>query len=109
MVAFCALADPQADANEVYATPLWAMLGWFEPGDIDAWAGQRGKVLLWMYVMVSNVLLVNLLIAMMGDTYAHPNPNPNPNPNTNTNTNPNRVRRSRLRARPSCPLLTPPG
>ena len=23
-----------------------------------------------MYVMVSNVLLVNLLIAMMGDTYA---------------------------------------
>ena len=42
----------------------------FEPGDIDAWAGQRGKVLLWMYVMVSNVLLVNLLIAMMGDTYA---------------------------------------
>ena len=51
---------------EVYATPLWAMLGWFEPGDIDAWAGQRGKTLLWMYVMVSNVLLVNLLIAMMG-------------------------------------------
>ena len=72
MVAFCALADPQADANEVYATPLWAMLGWFEPGDIDAWAGQRGKVLLWMYVMVSNVLLVNLLIAMMGDTCARP-------------------------------------
>ena len=33
--------------------------------------------------MVSNVLLVNLLIAMMGDTYAHPNPNPNPNTNTN--------------------------
>ena len=70
MVAFCALADPQADGNEVYATPLWAMLGWFEPGDIDEWAGQRGKILLWMYVMVSNVLLVNLLIAMMGDTYA---------------------------------------
>ena len=70
MVAFCALADPQADGNDVYATPLWAMLGWFEPGDIDEWAGQRGKILLWMYVMVSNVLLVNLLIAMMGDTYA---------------------------------------
>ena len=71
MVAFCALADPQADQQyDRYTTPLWAMLGWFEPGDIDQWAGQRGKILLWMYVMVSNVLLVNLLIAMMGDTYA---------------------------------------
>lgn len=42
----CALVDPQADRMEVYATPLWAMLGWFEPGDIDACAGQCGKKLL---------------------------------------------------------------
>ena len=50
--------------------PLWAMLGQFEPAEIKEWAGVLGQDLLWMYVMVSNVLLVNLLIAMMGDTYA---------------------------------------
>ena len=52
--------------------PLWAMLGQFEPADIKVWAGVLGQDLLWMYVMVSNVLLVNLLIAMMGDTCARP-------------------------------------
>ena len=32
-------------------------------------AGYLGEVMLWFFALVSNVLLVNLLIAMMSETY----------------------------------------
>jgi len=51
--------------------PAWAMYGEFEIDAATSWNPKLGPVLLWTYVMVSNVLLVNLLIAMMSDTYTN--------------------------------------
>jgi len=51
--------------------PVWAMYG--ELGAIeqlDQWSPFFGQTMLWLYVLVSNVLLVNLLIAMMSDSYS---------------------------------------
>ena len=61
MVAFAALSDADADRQTVLGMPLWAMLGQFEPADVKEWGGLLAQDCLWMYVMVSNVLLVNLL------------------------------------------------
>lgn len=33
------------------------------------WNPNVGQLMLWSYLVVSNIVLVNLLIAMMGDTY----------------------------------------
>ena len=72
VIAFGAISVAGADLNEVFGLPLWAMLGAFEPSTVDDFSMDFavGESLLWMYVMVSNVLLVNLLIAMMGDTFS---------------------------------------
>ena len=45
------------------------MYGEFELAQMGESSGLLGIVTLWVYVLISNVLLVNLLIAMMGDTY----------------------------------------
>ena len=48
------------------------MYGEFTLEKVEAWdrtALGLGPWLLWIYVMISNVLLVNLLVAMMSDTY----------------------------------------
>ena len=51
----------------------WAMHGEFEMSKIESWDNTwfgMGPWTLWVYVMISNVLLVNLLIAMMSETYS---------------------------------------
>ncbi len=50
---------------------IWAMLGAFDQHEIGAWNPQIGEIMLWSYLVVSNIILVNLLIAMMGDTYSN--------------------------------------
>ena len=72
MVTFAALGEADAEAGttmKALEIPIWAMFGDFD----DEWTvqhtGMSGIVMLWVYVLVSNVLLVNLLIAMMSDTY----------------------------------------
>ena len=45
------------------------MYGEFELAQMGESSGLLGIVTLWLYVLISNVLLVNLLIAMMSDTY----------------------------------------
>ena len=49
--------------------PLWAMLGDFDVQEYHDWNPSVGKTMLWLYVIFSNVVLVNLLIAMMGHTF----------------------------------------
>ena len=51
------------------AVPFWAALGEPSLPHVEQSSPVYGPVLLWVYVMVSQVLLVNLLIAMMGNTY----------------------------------------
>jgi hypothetical protein len=67
MVAFLGEAD--APAKEVMTMPLWAMLGAYDQVEAATWSPTMGQPMLWLYVVISNVVLVNLLIAMMGDTY----------------------------------------
>ena len=45
------------------------MLGELNIERVDQTSGKLGLSVLWVYALISNVLLVNLLIAMMGDTY----------------------------------------
>ena len=66
------VANANAPWLEVSKMPLWAMLGSYEVDEVAKW-GEVGSLfsesMLWLYVVVSNIVLVNLLIAMMGDTY----------------------------------------
>ena len=48
---------------------MWAMLGNFDEHEVMRWNPTVGAALLWLYVVVAQIILVNLLIAMMGDTY----------------------------------------
>jgi len=64
-VTFAVMSESDTTAVEAVTKPAWAMFG--DLGNIPDNAA--GKMLLWAYVMLSNVLLVNLLIAMMNDTY----------------------------------------
>ena len=45
------------------------MLGSYDLEEIHDWNQSIGKPMLWLYLVVSNVVLVNLLIAMMGYTF----------------------------------------
>ena len=66
-VTFSAITEGgYSDAIQALHTPMWAMFG--ELGDPNMGSSLQASVL-WTYVMLSNVLLVNLLIAMMNDTY----------------------------------------
>ena len=55
---------------EVATMPIWAMLGNYDVDEVSAWSPSVGNAMLWIFIVVSNILLVNLLIAMMGDTYS---------------------------------------
>ena len=46
-----------------------AMLGSFDETAVYAWNHEMGPLLLWIYALLSTVVLVNLLVAMMADTY----------------------------------------
>jgi len=63
-VAFLASGDLSRGIDSMVLMPIWAMMGHY---DVDNTVSQA---MLWLYIVVSNVVLVNLLIAMMGDTYA---------------------------------------
>jgi hypothetical protein len=61
-----------AASSEPHAVPaaiLWATLGTYDVAEVDKWNPTTGQPLLWFFVVVSNIVLVNLLIAMMGDTF----------------------------------------
>ena len=47
--------------------PLWGFLG--EVGPLDAF-NTVGDLWMWMYIFLTTVVLVNLLVAMMADTYS---------------------------------------
>ena len=59
-------------AGGPFFSPFWAIYGYVEPG---ALAQGRGTALfapafMWLYLLLSLVLFVNLLIAIFNDTYA---------------------------------------
>ena len=71
-VAFVTISDPSEvdyGADTPITAPIWAMLGSFDNQEVGSWNGNVGQTMLWSYLVVSNILLVNLLIAMMGDTF----------------------------------------
>jgi len=69
-VTFVSIAAEADNVNDVLQVPAWAMYGEFDPDQMFEWSPRYGSAMLWVYVLVSNVLLVNLLIAMMSDSYA---------------------------------------
>lgn len=72
-VAFVAISDPLVlhdSMDHPLTVPLWAMHGAFDVHEVKTWNPTFGAPLLWLYVIVAQVILVNLLIAMMGDTYS---------------------------------------
>eukprot|EP00326_Haptolina_ericina_P007256 CAMPEP_0181215610 /NCGR_PEP_ID=MMETSP1096-20121128/26107_1 /TAXON_ID=156174 ORGANISM="Chrysochromulina ericina, Strain CCMP281" /NCGR_SAMPLE_ID=MMETSP1096 /ASSEMBLY_ACC=CAM_ASM_000453 /LENGTH=461 /DNA_ID=CAMNT_0023307481 /DNA_START=279 /DNA_END=1664 /DNA_ORIENTATION=+ len=56
--------DPFGSEGAMWA-PWWALFGYFEPGNYD-WLVSG---LSWTYMLVGQVVLVNLLIAMFSDTF----------------------------------------
>jgi len=74
-VAFVTISSPDAighgdgDASPI-TVALWTMHGAFDQHEVGQWNPQVGEPLLWLYLLISNIVLVNLLIAMMGDTYS---------------------------------------
>jgi len=71
-VAFVTISNPDeidAGGDQPLTVTFWAMLGSFDNHEVGSWNPQVGQVMLWSYLVVSNIVLVNLLIAMMGDTY----------------------------------------
>mmetsp|Transcript_9943 Transcript_9943/g.28938 ORF Transcript_9943/g.28938 Transcript_9943/m.28938 type:complete len:1510 (+) Transcript_9943:1910-6439(+) len=64
------LGDETFGTDGAFALPFWAMFGEF--GDLHAVGlagGQLGPSLLWIFSFTTQVVLVNLLIAMMSETY----------------------------------------
>ena len=71
-IAFISIADTtkfDAGKDHPMTVPLWATLGTFDVHEVTEWNPSVGQAMLWLYVLVSNVILVNLLIAMMGHTF----------------------------------------
>ena len=72
-VTFVSIANPYVieDSGEHPLTaPLWAMLGAYDVGEFQDWNPSIGKPMLWLYLVFTNIVLVNLLIAMMGYTFS---------------------------------------
>ena len=68
----------------VMSVPVWALVGEPSLDQVQASSPMLGSGLLWVYVVLANVVLVNLLIAMMSATYSkcveRPAPAPAPVP-----------------------------
>jgi len=47
-------------------TPLWAIFGYFNPTHYDSLVA----ILVWTYILIGSVVLVNLLVAMFADTFS---------------------------------------
>ena len=72
-VAFVAITNPyivEDSGNHPVTTPLWALLGSYDLEEVHDWNANIGRPMLWLYLVISNVVLVNLLIAMMGYTFS---------------------------------------
>ena len=72
-VAFVSIADPYVVASggtdhPIFA-PVWAMLGDYDRHEIAEWNPHVGDLMLGIYLIISQIVLVNLLIAMMGYTF----------------------------------------
>ena len=62
-------SDEGWDLASALGIPLWAALGEPQLARVQMSSPLAGTLLLWVYVVASQILLVNLLIAMMGNTY----------------------------------------
>jgi len=69
-VAFIATSQAPGGPLEVAIMPMWALIGDYDVDEVTEWSPKVGQGMIWVFIVVSNILLVNLLIAMMGDTYA---------------------------------------
>jgi hypothetical protein len=72
-VSFTAIANPyvvEASGNHPYSAPIWAMLGSYDLVEVHEWNPSVGKTMMWIYLLIAQVILVNLLIAMMGNTFS---------------------------------------
>ena len=78
-VSFVSITDPyvieDSGAHPITA-PLWAMLGSYDLEEVHDWNPSIGKPMLYAYLVASQVVLINLLIAMMGNTCARPTASP---------------------------------
>ena len=69
------MGSGQQPRNQVWTSPsalgvpFWAALGETSRIDVEEESPILGQCLLWVYVVASQVVLVNLLIAMMSNTY----------------------------------------
>ena len=72
-VIFFSISDVTKIEEDTDATPLtvpfWASLGDFDVFEVAEWNPNVGQAMLFLYVLLSNIVLVNLLIAMMGHTF----------------------------------------
>ena len=69
-ITFASIAEHATSPFQALASPVWAMYGELDLETVEMTSGKLGQATLWIYTLISNVLLVNLLIAMMGDTYS---------------------------------------
>jgi len=72
-VSFTAIANPyvvEGSGNHPLFAPIWAMLGSYDLVEVHEWNPSVGKTMMWIYLLISQVVLVNLLIAMMGNTFS---------------------------------------
>ena len=63
-VAFVSITNPyilEDSGNHPITAPLWALLGSYDLEEVHDWNQSIGKPMLWLYLVISNVVLVNLL------------------------------------------------
>ncbi|KAL1519454.1 hypothetical protein AB1Y20_022976 [Prymnesium parvum] len=64
------LGDGPFAVNGAFYVPFWSMYGEFgDLADVGAAGGWLSTSLLWLYTFAAQIVLVNLLIAMMTETY----------------------------------------
>lgn len=62
-------ASPIFVPTSAFMKPIWAVYGAFDIEDL-ATAPFGTSALMWLYLLISSVILVNLLVAMFSDTYS---------------------------------------
>ena len=70
--AFVAISDPthiETSDDHPLTVPIWAMLGTYDKNEVSRWNESIGEIMLGTYLVISQIVLVNLLIAMMGYTF----------------------------------------
>jgi hypothetical protein len=72
-VAFVSITNPfviEDSGHHPMTAPLWAMLGSYDLAEVTDWNPSIGEPMMWLYLVVSQIVFINLLIAMMGYTFA---------------------------------------